>query len=163
MFSFGLNRGTLDVFPRKRNRLLTCQTVSLCPLCICLQAAGLQIKDFFYSKLSEKQSLCLVPLVASGAEWITTWENVLNGRANVASNKGLRSWIRHHSMRETGFRLSHPLCMQHSLMKQKEDVKDREPIRTFLPSKKMDFTVHIQNCTVAVRFFHRLFYDEKSI
>lgn len=45
---------------------------------------------FFYSNLSEKQSLCLVPLVASGAEWIT-WENVLSGRANVASNKRLRS------------------------------------------------------------------------
>lgn len=160
MFSFGLNRGTLDVFPRKRNRPPTYQTVSLCPLCICLQAAGRQIKDFFSSKLSEKQSLCLVPLVASGAEWITTWEN---SRANVASNKGLRSWIRYHSRRETGFRLSHLLCMQHSLMKQKEEVKDREPIRTFLPSKMTDFTVHIQNCTVAIHLFHRLFYDEKSI
>lgn len=91
MFSFGLNRGTLDVFPSKRNGPLTCQTVLLCPLCICLQAAGLQIKDFFYSNLSEKQSLCLVPLVASRAEQITTWESVLSGRANVASNKGLRS------------------------------------------------------------------------
>lgn len=66
----GLNKGTLDVFPRKRNRPLTRQTVPLYLLCICLQAAGLQIKDFSYSKLSEKQSLCLVPLVSSGAEWI---------------------------------------------------------------------------------------------
>lgn len=65
--------------------------------------------------------------------------------------------------RERGFRLSHLLCMQHSLMKQKEEVKDWKPIRTFLPSKKMDFTVHTQNCTVAIHLFHRLFYDEKSI
>lgn len=163
MFSFGLKRGTLDVFPRKRDRPLTRQTVSLCLLSICLQAAGLQIKDFSYCKLSEKQSLCLVPLVASGAEWITTWENGLNGRANVGSNKGLGSWIRYHSMRKTGFRLCHLLCMQHSLIKQKEEVKDWEPIRTFLPFKKMDFTVQIKTCTVAIHLFHRLFYDQESI
>lgn len=93
----------------------------------------------------------------------TTWENGLNGRVNVASNKGLKSWIRYHSMRKAGFRLHQPLCKQHSLIKQKEEVKDWEPICAFLPFKMMDFTVQTQNSTVAIHFFHRLFYDEKSI
>lgn len=66
-------------------------------------------------------------------------------------------------MRKAGFRLHQPLCKQHSLIKQKEEVKDWEPICAFLLFKMMDFTVQTQNSTVAIHLFHRLFYDEKSI